>query len=78
MPVTNRWLEKLSSLGKLERLNLQGCKRLDDTSVPLLASWPALRILDLKGTAITDKGLAELRRAKPIVQVFPDSQDGPR
>jgi internalin A len=70
MPVSARWLEKLKALNKLERLSLQGCKRLGDDAAPLLASWPALRVLDLKGTAMTEKGLAVLRRAKPKARVF--------
>jgi internalin A len=70
MPVSARWLEKLKALNKLERLSLQGCKRLGDDAAPLLASWPALRVLDLKGTAMTEKGLADLRRAKPKVRIF--------
>jgi Leucine-rich repeat (LRR) protein len=70
MPVTARWLEKLKALNKLERLSLQGCKRVGDDAVPLLVSWPALRMLDLKGTAVTEKSLAELRRAKPNAQLF--------
>jgi len=70
MPVSVRWLEKLKGLTKLERLSLQGCKRLGDDAVPVLISWPALRVLDLKGTAMTEKGLAELRRAKPNAQIF--------
>ncbi len=70
MPVSVRWLEKLKVLNKLERLSLQGCKRLGDETAVVLASWPSLRILDVKGTAITEKGLAELRRAKPNAQIF--------
>src|SRR5215211_7220363 len=70
MPVTTRWLEKLKALNKLERLSLQGCKRLGDDAAPLLASWPALRVLDLKGAAVTEKGIADLQRAKPNVQIF--------
>jgi internalin A len=70
MPVSARWLENLKALNKLERLSLQGCKRLGDDAAPLLASWPPLRVLDLKGTAMTEKGLAELRRAKPSVRIF--------
>jgi internalin A len=70
MPVSARWLEKLKALDKLERLSLQGCKRLGDDAVPVLASWPALRVLDLKETAMTEKGLSELRRAKPKVRIF--------
>lgn len=70
MPVTARWLEKLKVLNKLERLSLQGCKRVGDDAAPLLASWPALRVMDLKGTAVTEKGLADLHRVKPNVQIF--------
>ncbi len=70
MPVSSRWLEKLKSLDKLERLSVQECKRLGDDAAPLLASWPALRILDLKGTAMTEKGLGELRRAMPNARIF--------
>jgi hypothetical protein len=70
MPVTNRWLEKLQALRKLERLSLQRCKRIDDVAVTMLATWPLLRVVDLTGTAVTEKGLAELRRAKPMAQIF--------
>lgn len=70
MPVTARWLEKLKALTKLERLSLQGCKRVGDDAALLLASWPALRVLDVKETALTEQGLATLRRAKPHAQIL--------
>lgn len=70
MQVSARWLEKLKTLNRLERLSLQGCKRLGDDVAPLLASWPSLLILDLKGTAMTGKGLANLRLAKPNARIF--------
>lgn len=70
MPVTTRWLEKLRVLNKIERLSLQGCQRLSDDAAPLLADWSTLRVLDVKGTALTEKGLVELRRAKPNAQIF--------
>lgn len=70
MPVTARWLEKLKALVKLERLSLQGCKRVGDDGAALLGAWPALRELNLKGTAVTEKGLADLRRTKPAVQIL--------
>ena len=70
MPVSSRWLEKLKVLDKLERLSLQGCKRLGDEAAPLLASWPSLRILDLKGSTMTEKSVADLRRAKPKTQIL--------
>jgi hypothetical protein len=70
MSVTPRWLEQLKMLPKLERLTLQGCDRVDDEAIPLLAAFPSLRELDLKGTAVTGKGLAALREAKPGVKVL--------
>lgn len=78
MPVSARWLEKLKALDKLERLNLQGCKRVDNTAVRTLASWPSLRVLDLKGTAVTEKGVAALRQAKPKARIFHGPWEGPR
>ncbi len=70
MPVSARWLEKLKSLSKLERLSLQGCQRLGDDGAPVLGSWPSLQVLDLKGTAMTEKGISGLRRAKPNARIF--------
>jgi internalin A len=70
MSVTPRWLEKMKALPKLQRLKLQGCDRVDDSAVPILASFPSIEEVDLKGTAVTEKGLAALRTARPKVRVF--------
>src|SRR5687767_2649048 len=78
MPVSARSLEKLKVLSKLERLVLQGCKRVGDDAAPVLASWPSLTIVDLKGTAMTEKGLAELRQAKPNARILHGPWEGPK
>jgi hypothetical protein len=78
MAVSARWLEKLKGLARLERLDLQGCKRVGDGAAMVLASWPALQTVDLKGTAVTENGVAELRRAKPAARVFHGAWEGPR
>jgi hypothetical protein len=70
MSVTDRWLEKMKALTKLEKLKLQGCNRVDDEGAAILASMPALRELDLKGTAITEKGLAAIKAAKPKAVIY--------
>lgn len=70
MSVSARWLERMKAFTKLERLQLQGCDRVDDAAAPILASFPLLRELDLKGTAVTDKGLATLRAAKPKLSLY--------
>ncbi len=69
LPVTARLLEKLKPLAKLERLSLQGCIRLNDDAASVLAALPALRVLDVKGSAMTEKGLAELHQTKPKIQI---------
>src|SRR5262249_33402283 len=68
--VTGRWLEKLKPLQKLERLNLQDAKRLNDDAVASLQAFPNLRVLDLKGSAISEKAVAQLRQAMPRCQVI--------
>ena len=68
--VTTRWLEKMKALSKLESLKLQGCSLVDDDSLALLATFPALRELDVTGTAVTDKGIAKFRAAKPKAVVY--------
>jgi hypothetical protein len=68
--VTTEWVEKMKSLPKLERLKLQGCSRINDDSIPALAALPGLQEVDLKGTSVTEKGLAALRAAKPGMRIY--------
>lgn len=70
MSVTDRWLEQMKSLTKLEKLKLQGCDRVDDEGARILALMPNLREIDLKGSAVTEKGLAALRAAKPKAIIY--------
>ena len=70
MDVSVRWLEKMKALSKLEKLKLQGCSRVDDEAVRALIALPNLREVDLKGTSVTEKGLAALRAAKPKAQIY--------
>ena len=60
----------MKSLPKLEKLKVQGCERVTDEAVPILVALPDLREVDLKGTAVTDKGLAALHALKPKVLVY--------
>ncbi len=78
MAVSARSFEKLKTLTRLERLGLQGCRRIGDDAIAVLATYPALQAVDLKGTAVTEKGLALLRQAKPGLVVFSGAWEGPR
>jgi hypothetical protein len=68
--VTTGWLEKMKALPKLEKLQLEGCDRVNDDSIRALAAMPALRQIDLKGSAVTEKGIASLRVARPGIQIY--------
>lgn len=70
MSVTPRWLEKMKVLGKLQKLRLQGCDRVDDSAIAVLASMPSLEEVDLKGTAVTQSGLSKLQASRPKLRVF--------
>ena len=48
----------------------RSCGRVNDEAVRILAAMPGLRELDLKGSSITEKGLATLRAAKPKAVIY--------
>ena len=67
--VTARGVAALKPLSKLERLNLQGCKRLRDDAVPVLSAMTKLRVLDLKDSGISEPAAAKIRAALPRCEV---------
>ena len=73
LSITDKWVEQLGSLVKLQRLKVQGCARVNDEAMATLIAMPALRQVDLKGTSVTEKGVAQLRAAKPdaVVAIGP-------
>jgi Leucine-rich repeat (LRR) protein len=71
--ISARGLEKLKTLVQLERIDLQGCARIGDDAAPVLAAFPALHLVDLTGTAVTEKGIAALRHAKPECKILTGS-----
>jgi Leucine-rich repeat (LRR) protein len=73
--VSARGLEKVAGLSKIEWLDLQGCTRIGDDVVPVLARFRALQRVDLAGTRVTEKGVAALRRANPKCKILTGSLD---
>jgi Leucine-rich repeat (LRR) protein len=68
--ISPRGLDRISGLKKLSRLDLQSCSRINDDVVPILKSFPALKIVDLSATAVTDQGLAELHTTCPNLRIL--------
>ena len=63
--ITAQGLRILSSLEKVEKLGLEGCRRINDGAVAELAAWKSLKYLDLQDTEVTAQGLEALRKARP-------------
>jgi Leucine-rich repeat (LRR) protein len=63
-------LRKFAALPRLERLSLQGCKRIGHESVPVLAGMTRLRWLDLKDTGLGEEDMAALRQALPLCEIL--------
>jgi hypothetical protein len=63
-------LRTLCTLDKVEKLGLQGCSRVDDAALSELAKWKRLKYLDIQEDPVTEKGLAELRKAKPGIKII--------
>jgi internalin A len=68
--VTTRGLEALQPLSKLERLDLQSCKRLRDDAAGVLATFKQLRVLDLKDSGLSEAAVGKIRAALPECQVL--------
>ncbi len=67
--LTDRSINALSSLTKLERLNLYGNRRVTDNSVDALARIGSLKRVDIWQTGITSEGLARLRKLRPDLDI---------
>ena len=63
--ITGDGLRILSGLDKVEKLGLEACAKIDDTSLATLAGWKSLKYLDLQESRFTDRGLEGLRKARP-------------
>jgi internalin A len=63
-------LAAFNALSSLEKLGLEGCRRIDDGAVAELAGWKNLKYVDLQDTAVTEKGLRTLRSHRPDLNVL--------
>jgi internalin A len=63
-------LRILSALDKVERLGLEGCRRIDDAAATELVNWKSLKYLDLQDTQVTPAGVEALRKAKPALAIL--------
>jgi hypothetical protein len=67
--ISNRDVETISRLSKLENLCLAGNLYLDDRAIEHLASLKNLRVLELQGTSVTAVGRKRLQEALPNCEI---------
>ncbi|VFQ91717.1 unnamed protein product [Cuscuta campestris] len=65
--LTSEALEELSSFGKLEVLDLSGCRSIANPCLSYVSSLRTLTSLSLAGSDITDEGLAILGRGSSLL-----------
>jgi hypothetical protein len=69
--VLPEWLDRMRALlPKLDTVRFQGCGKIDDASIKTLIAMPRLKEADLRGTGVTEKGVAALRAANPGVKIW--------
>lgn len=63
-----RALARLAGLPRLRSLSLAGAP-VDDGALPVLATWPALEVLNLDRTAVTAAGLRDFLRQRRVKEL---------
>jgi hypothetical protein len=58
------------SLGKLEKIGLEGCARVDDPALKVLADWKSVKYIDVQDTKVTPAGVEELKKTRPEVLIL--------
>lgn len=68
--ISGSGLKRLKSLPSLERLSLQGCKRVTHDAAPVLAGFTKLRWLDVHGTELKPEDVDVLQKALPNCEIL--------
>jgi Leucine-rich repeat (LRR) protein len=63
-------LRILGALGTIEKLGLEGCRRVNDDAMTELAKWKNLKYLDVQDTDVTQSGVDALKEANPAISIL--------
>jgi Leucine-rich repeat (LRR) protein len=66
-------LKILGTLENLEKLGLEGCRRVNDDALVELAKWKRLKYLDVQDTEVTQAGVDALRKVNSAVAILSGS-----
>jgi len=68
--ITAAGLRLLSSLDKIEKLGLEGCRRVDDSAIEVFSQWKSLRYLDLQETQVSASAVESLRKTRQDLAIL--------
>ena len=63
-------LRILGTVATIEKLALEGCRRVNDTAMAELANWKNLKYLDVQDTEVTPTGVETLKKANPSITIL--------
>ncbi len=67
-----------ASLGKLEKLGLEACSRIDDEALQVIAGWKSLKYVDVQETKVTPAGVDALKKERPELVVLSGPYNAPK
>jgi internalin A len=63
-------LRILGTVAAIEKLGLEGCRRVNDDALTELAKWKNLKYLDVQDTEVTQTGVEALKKANPSIAIL--------
>jgi Leucine-rich repeat (LRR) protein len=63
-------LRILGAVSTIEKLGLEGCRRVNDAALAELANWKNLKYLDVQDTQVTQTGVDALKNANPALVIL--------
>jgi internalin A len=63
-------LHILGTVATIEKLGLEGCRRVNDDALTELAEWKNLKYLDVQDTEVTQTGVEALKKANPSIAIL--------
>ena len=66
-------LRILGTVATIEKLGLEGCRRVNDEAMAELAKWKNLKYLDVQDTEVTQAGVDALKKTNPAIAILSGS-----
>ena len=77
--ISNRGVETLSGLKRVEKLSLVGCRTVGDPAAASIIGWKSLRYLDVQDTGMSEAAIDSIRHAREDLKILanPGAEEDP-